>query len=419
MRPFSFLPAIAAAVLACATPAALPAQSAPGGPIRIVGTVRRQAITVESADSELNNLARRAFKAHGNYDLVAGADTRLSLVKTGANSVRGDFTSKRRGIRSSQAFTGASWQEAALRACDDALERDGQRPFFSGKLAFVSDRTGSKEVYAGDLFLSVATPLTNYRSVVLSPRWTHTGTEVLHTTYVNGNFTDIYAVDVRDPRRRRGVVVGARGTTTGAVSNPRTGRLAFTSSARGDMDIFGADASGGGARLLVRTPKNNVETDPAWSADGTLLAYVSGASGRPSLHVSNADGSAPRRLPTAGIRYATEPAWNPVFKTKIAFTYQEGGVFALAVLDTATSKVTRLEVRGAQNHTHPIWCADGRHLIATQTSGRASRLVLVDTLTGLPGLDGADVNPSDRRVTVLSNAGWANCYEADYRAPAR
>jgi TolB protein len=385
---------------------------------RIVGIVQRESITIESADPEIAALARKAFGLHGAYSLTTNSGTRLQLAKTGPTAVHLVFTSKSRGTQTLQDIGAATLADAVLAACDTALAKDGKRPFLAGKIAFVSDRSGRKEIYASDLLLQNVRQLTRYNSLTLAPRWTHTGDEVLHTTYANKNFTDIYAVNATNPAQRRPVVVGARGSTTGAVSNPRTGQLAFASSARGDMDIFTAPATGKPAKLFVETTKGNVETDPAWSADGTQLAFVSGAAGRPGIHVANAAGTTSRRIRTPGIGSATEPAWNPVFPTKIAFTFQEKGGYRLGVVDVATGLVTRLTTHPDDSYEHPAWCADGRHLVATRASGKTSHLVLIDTLIGVANAD-ADANPAARKVSRLSGANMSNCGGADYRAPAR
>jgi TolB protein len=387
---------------------------AAAGDKTIVAFLRPTSIAVESSDPAIAAVAHKAFGSHGNYTLDAKAPTRLVLTKVGGNAVHMVFTSKSKGTQTTQDLSGSTLQEAVLRACDAALERDGQRPFFAGKITFVSDRTGKREIYAGDLFFNSVRQITNYSSLTVSPRWTHSGEEVLYTTYANGNFTDIYAVNVAT-QKRRGVVVGARGSTTGATANPRTGQIAFSSSASGDMDIYVADASGKGARRFVETPKGNVETDPAWSADGAKLAFVSGVAGHPGIHVVNSGGVALTRIPTPGIPYATEPAWNPVLPGKIAFTYQQGGAYHIGVVDTATRAVTRITTKPDGSYQHPVWCADGRHIVATRVAGTSTRLVLIDTQITSSG----DPSPESRKVSILSGTPMANCSEADYFAPTR
>ncbi|MDR1818209.1 MAG: hypothetical protein LBR07_08625 [Puniceicoccales bacterium] len=405
----AFIPNFAAALLLAAsgflfgstdTLTAAPAP-APAQDNTIVGVVREKPVWVESSSPEIADLARRAFGAHGDYRLAKGAAARIRLVKTAPATV--SVTLESQGARIAQSVTGADWRDATLRACDAVLVAERKRPFFAGKITFISDRTGRKEVYAGDLFFGTVQQLTSYNSICSSPRWTRDGSEVLHTTYHNHNYTDIFAVSA-DGRRRRGVIVNKRGTTTGAVSNPRTGQLAFANSGRGDMDIYTAAADGGGIHRV--TSAKGVESDPAWSADGTKLAFAGGSVGRPGIHVIALPGGTPKRVATQA-NYSTEPSWNPVFQTKIAYTFQEGG-FRIGVVDTATGSVEKIAVnlRGGgrvSGLSNPSWCADGRHLVATLRSGVTTRLVLVDTNTA-----------AGNKATVLSGATMANCAEVDY-----
>ncbi|MDR1497813.1 MAG: hypothetical protein LBS59_05300 [Puniceicoccales bacterium] len=393
-----FLMLVGAAFLAVANSVvfALPVQT-------IYGEIRVRRIVVESDTPAFAALARKAFAAHGDYELSGEAANvpHLRLTKISDSAV--NLVYQAGGTRITRDITGATWRDAVLRACDAVLVRDGNLPFFAGRLAFASDRTGKKEIYVGDLFLGEVRPVTNYGSICVSPRWTDNGKEVLYTTYANGNFTDIYAVNV-STGARRGVVVGARGSSIGAVSNPRTGQIAFSSSSLGDMDIFLADASGRNARRFIST--KGVETDPAWSADGGRLAFTSGPAGRPSIHIASVPGSGAARRINTGFNYATEPSWNPVFPDKIAFTYQSGG-FHIGVVDTRTGVVEKVATTPVGNYTHPVWCADGRHIVAVKIAGRATRLVLIDTKPSANSRSG-------KKVTVISGPQMANCFEPDY-----
>ncbi|MDR2862606.1 MAG: hypothetical protein LBV54_01830 [Puniceicoccales bacterium] len=353
-----------------------------------------KAVAIEANDAVVGALARRAFGAHGDYEVRNTAPTRLRLTRRGDALV--NIVVQTGGKEVSTDVSGANLTDATLRACDVALARLQQRPFFAGPIVFVSDVSGKKEIFVGDIFLSKVQQLTRYNTITVTPRWSNDGSEVLFTTYSGGSFTDIYAMNTLSGRRRA-LVVGVRGTSTGAVSNPRTGQVAFASSVRGNMDLYGADASGRGARPLVAT--SGVESDPAWSPDGARLALAGGAAGSPAIHIVNADGTGLRRIST-GYTYATEPTWNPVFPSKIAFTYQKSG-FNLAIVDLNNGITEAVDAPGG-NYVQPSWCADGRHLIATRQIGGSSTLVLIDS--------------KSKKVTVLSGRQMNNCSDADYRA---
>src|ERR1700679_872913 len=130
---------------------------------RDIGTVEIQAdnrtipVRVSGATSELNALALQAFGAHGRYHLVASGflwDIRFSPA--GPSQVRVDIT---RGIgggaAESEVVSGIGTRGAFFAAADVAVSKTnglGLRGFFSSRLVFVAEKTGSKEIYTSDLF---------------------------------------------------------------------------------------------------------------------------------------------------------------------------------------------------------------------------------------------------------------------------
>src|SRR5262249_3878442 len=77
------------------------------------------------------------------------------------------------------------------------------------------------------------------------------------------------------------------------------------------------------------------ERCPAWSADGTSIAYFSHEGGEYALHVRPADGKGPAKVyPLAGAGHYEAPAWSPDSK-KIAYV---DNAWTLWWLDLATGK---------------------------------------------------------------------------------
>jgi TolB protein len=189
-------------------------------------------------------------------------------------------------------------------------------------------------------------------------------------------------------------IVGVSGALGAASSGP-DGRIVFASSNRGTMDIFVAGPSGQGAsRVIVAPNKEVVNTDPCWSPDGSRFALTSGPSGRPGIYLASSAGGALTRVST-GYNYCTEPRWNPSNAQQIIFTYSAGGVLHLGLIDFAKGTVVPVETASPMALSHASWCADGRHVVATQGTG----IAVVDTVTG--------------KATRLSTAQLGDCYQPD------
>ena len=175
--------------------------------------------------------------------------------------------------------------------------------------------------------------------------------------------------------------------------------LAFTRA--GDVHTIRAD--GTGARLLLRRAYA-----PAWSPDGSRLAFVSHRSGDEELYVANADGSGVRRL-TRSAGPDLSPAWSSDGQ-QLAWS-REGEIWRMS----ATGENQRRLVAKAEvwhEHYSPTW--HGPTIVDSSTRAGyfnpelyavpAKRLTFTKGSDGVLGDEGMpDFSPNGRRIVFTSN----------------
>jgi TolB protein len=126
------------------------------GTVNVNADTQTTAISISSSSAELQNLALKAFGAHGRYRTVAsGGAFALTFTPAGAAQVTVTITKGSAGTPvHSETLSGTSLRNALLRAADVAVTKtSGLRGFFAGRLAFVGEATGKTEIYTSDLFL--------------------------------------------------------------------------------------------------------------------------------------------------------------------------------------------------------------------------------------------------------------------------
>ncbi|TVP76223.1 MAG: biopolymer transporter Tol [Puniceicoccaceae bacterium] len=340
----------------------------------------RIAIAVESSDSGIETLARRAFGLHGAYVAARPAEAAfvIRLEPAGSASVQLTVGSGHPFVEQlSRKVSGSDLQNAVLRACDLVVEATLQtRGFFAGRLAFVGKQRGVSEIYTSDLLFSQVSPLTRDRSLVTGPRWSPDGRRLLYTTYYKTGFPDIYMIDLSTGRKMP--VATYKGTNSGGAFSPDGRRIAMVLTGTGNSEIYVADARGQNPRRL--TDNKSLEASPSWSPDGRRLVFTSDAPGRPQLFEISSTGGPMRRIPTNISNYCAEPAWNPVDESLIAFTVAVSGGFQIALYD-AKSQSSKILTQGASS-VEPAWLSDGRHLVFTRRDGPRTRLMILDSETG-------------------------------------
>lgn len=141
-----------------------------------------------------------------------------------------------------------------------------------------------------------------YGELNLDPAWSPDGKRLAYVAAYRGSEL---VVANRDGSRRHGVASGGSQLITAPAWSPRGGVIAFALPEQPGRppDIYTVKPDGSGRRLLLRNG-----ADPAWSPDGSKLAYIASGS-RSELVVAGANGGNPR-LVTASPGTLARPAWS-------------------------------------------------------------------------------------------------------------
>jgi Tol biopolymer transport system component len=170
-----------------------------------------------------------------------------------------------------------------------------------------------------------------------------------------------------------------------------------------ERNLWIIPAQGGTPRPLVRD--ESISIHPAWSPDGTRLAFVSDRSGREHLHLAPVrDGTvvgAPTRL-TEGEATDYFPAWSPDGQ-RLAFIREEGVDSEVWVIPADGGTPARRVTNGARArcaHFEP----DGRALLVSGSwGGRSLTLMRVPVEGGRPEPLPHPIELGDTSATILFN----------------
>jgi TolB protein len=159
-------------------------------------------------------------------------------------------------------------------------------------------------------------------------------------------------------------------------------KLAFSSSMRnGDPEIYSTDDKGAALKRLTAFKGSDVSPvfNPKTNAQ---IAWVSGRTGLPQIFIMDADGSNVQQITKEG--YAVSPSWSPNGMA-LAFSwirhYGPGapGGQDIYIMDVASRQFLQLTHDSGRND-FPSWSPDGRHLVfqSTRTGSEQIWTMLAD-----------------------------------------
>ncbi len=230
----------------------------------------------------------------------------------------------------------------------------GKQGLASSQITFVSDLSGTKQIYVCDADGSNIERVTNHQHGAVSPAISPDF--LAYTGYATG-FSSVILVDLGGGSERR--IASTPGLNSGVAFAPDGRRVALTMSFVGNPEIFVMDLMT--SHAVCVTESVGTPSSPSWHPDGQRIIFSSNEGEGPQLYVVESDTENPAVHWACGYRFATEPEWSPDGK-QVTFTVRLGNDFAVATrpYPAGRSKIVQ------HNAQHSTWSPDGGSLAYVQ-----------------------------------------------------
>lgn len=278
-------------------------------------------------------------------------------------------------------------------------------PMWHGnKIYFVSDRTGTMNLFVYDLAAKNTKQLTTYDNYDI--KFPSIGDNAI--VYENGGY--IYKMDLDSEKSEkvpisinedfdsgRGGLISVSKNIDSYEISPDGNRALFN--ARGD--IFTVPAKNGPTRNLTNTPGVH-DRNPKWSPDGKWIAYISDKSGEDEIYITPQDGSGEAtQLTKNADTYKYTFYWSPDSK-KIMWADKK---LRLQYVDVDSKKVTEVAQAKAWEYNDYVWSPDSKWIAYAQNE------VDVQTTVYLYSLDEGKAF----KVTT----GWFSSYGPEFSSDGK
>jgi TolB protein len=257
------------------------------------------------------------------------------------------------------------------------------------KLTFSSDRDSGRmkgpvgprdvqEIYIADYDGANARRITNTTTLNITPVWAPDGQAIVYTSYRpgnNGGFSTFQDLVIS------WLYKGLRDEPThGSPSNqnylpawsPDGSRIAFTSNRDGNPEIYVMNRDGSNLHRLTNNPA--IDVTPTWSPTGNQIAWVSDRTGTPKIYVMNADGTGQRMIISD---YCDRPTWSATPFNEIAYAAKTGPGYDIKIYDVASGESKKI-TDGIGSNESPAFSPNGRHIAFTSTRSGKSEIFTVD-----------------------------------------
>ncbi len=257
----------------------------------------------------------------------------------------------------------------------------------TAKIAFTSARDGNREIYLMNPDGTQQVNLTQHPADDLYPAWSPTGEQLLFTSD-RVRVRDLYVMDADGAHVRR--VFSKVAHRANATWAPDGKQIAYQRYEGSEWFIYVATITGKQEERLARGQS------PAWSPDGTAIAFMVGLPGHNRIGLLN------RRTRTVQLLFPPplhpwqwHPAWSPT-DDRVAFAWfphpLRGGKLPVGFFDRQTiyvahrdgTGIERVVAEAGPKAAHPVWSPQGDALLYQQEIGGQLQLFKIDVVHRVP-----------------------------------
>jgi TolB protein len=333
---------------------------------------------VDTSGANLDEASRPEFSSWRQKAadaLLTGSVTRLA---DGRFDVRMHLWDVVRGQdlgSQSKAVVQADLRLAAHEIADYVYEKlTGDKGIFSTRIAYVTKRGQNFNLWVADADGEGAQSALSSSEPIISPAWAPNGRQLAYVSFEARKPT-IYVHEVATGKRR--LVANFKGSNSAPAWSPDGRTLALTLSRDGGSQLNLLDVSAAGSEPRRIAQSASIDTEPAFTADGKTIYFVSDRGGSPQIYRVPVAGGSPERVTFSGT-YNISPALSPDGRW-LAYISRVSGAFKLHVMELASATVNAITDTIADER--PSFSPNSRMLIyATQQQGKEA--LMTTTLDG-------------------------------------
>ncbi len=271
-------------------------------------------------------------------------------------------------MASSSGSIAGNVRTGAHRLADEIYQAiTGAKSIFTTRIAFVSDRTGTrknpkKELYIMDFDGGNKQQLTNWGGTVISPAISADGQRILYSLIKEGKNRNInlYLYDLATGESR--LLSSRSGINSGAVFMPNEDEIMLTLSHTGNAELYVMNINTKALRKVTHHYASDV--DPSITPDGRLITFLTDRPGKAEVYTADPSGTekSMKRISYVG-KFNATPRFSPD-GTEIVFASWLDERFDLFRIGADGKGLGRLTKNFGSNED-PSYSKDGQFIAFT------------------------------------------------------